>query len=334
MIYELTAPGVLIKKEPAVDPGSAEPASVRATTLFSAISTGTELAAWTGKPPLRPSNPYPRLVGYSNVARVESVGSSVRDVAQGDVILTHQSHRSGFTCGRRDVLLNIGKVDVPMQKLLSTVYLYHLGYAALLGADYRPGAEVAVVGLGLLGFTTASLVSAYGGSPAVFSGRSQPEALLKYVPHARGFRKRHEPAPMSWNGLDGADIVVNTSDSWDDYELSLSLVRRGGIVMLLGFPGRGLPVPRFNPLDSRYIYDKSITLRQAGHMPDLDAAPEDVRFTLKRNLAHLFSLLRAGRLDPTPITENVIPAGELQRAYQFLEQRPERALSVILDWLC
>ena len=36
-------------------------------TLITGISTGTELAAWGGENPLRPSAGYPRKIGYQNI---------------------------------------------------------------------------------------------------------------------------------------------------------------------------------------------------------------------------------------------------------------------------
>jgi threonine dehydrogenase-like Zn-dependent dehydrogenase len=278
---------------------------------------------------------YPRLVGYCNVAQVQAVGTEVGDLAAGDVILTHQSHRSSFCCSRKDVLLKTKNVNPASQKRLATAYLFQLGYLALLQGGYRPGFEVAVIGLGALGFATASLVSAYGGAPVIFSGRSNTSALLKHIPFARSFNKTQTGiAYPSDAGLDGPDLIVNTSDSWDDYELGLNTVRRGGTIVLLGFPGRGMALPAFNPLDSKYIYDKAISIRQAGHVSDFDAPPMDLRFTLKRNLAHLYSLLESERLDPSPLLNISFAWDKLQEAYTLLEGRPEATLSAILDWSC
>lgn len=335
MIYELSAPRVLIAKEQLIDGSNLNSESVIAKTLFSAISTGTELAAWTGKPPLRPSTVYPRLVGYCNVAQVQAVGSAVSDLVAGDVILTHQSHRSDFCCSRKEVLLKTRDIDQQSKKRLATAYLYHLGYSALLEGGYTPGFEVAVIGLGALGFTSASLVSAFGGTPIIFSGRSNTDVFLKCIPYARCFGKTLSEIPyQSITGLEGADLVINTSDSWADYELSLNTVRRGGVIVLLGFPGRGMTLPSFNPLDSKYIYDKAITIKQAGHIADLDVPPVDIRFTLKRNLAYIYSLLEAGRVDPSPLLKTSYAWDNLPGAYAFLEKRPEDALSAVLDWSC
>lgn len=334
-VYSLNAPGTLVIEEKQFDASLIGSRSVTAQSVFSAISTGTELAAWAGKPPLRPSKVYPRLVGYCNVAQVQAVGDGVDDVEPGDYILTHQSHRSSFCCDRNDVLLCFKNLSRDNQKRLATTYLYHLGYLALLEGGYRPGFEVAIVGLGALGFTTASLVAAYGGIPNIYSGRTNADHLMKHVPFARCFSKSDAwDARQSAAGLDGADLVVNTSDSWSDYELSLKTVRRGGTVALLGFPGRGMSAPDFNPLDSRYLYDKAISVRQISHVSELNVPPIDLRFTLKRNLAHLYTLLESERLDPAPLLSMEYHWNQLDKAYQMLETRAEGCLSAILDWSC
>ena len=82
VVYELEAPGRLVAREHDVDERLG-PNDVLGETEVSAISTGTELAAWCGKPPLRPSRAYPRLVGYCNLAIVTAVGSAVSSIARG-----------------------------------------------------------------------------------------------------------------------------------------------------------------------------------------------------------------------------------------------------------
>lgn len=334
-VYSLVGPGNLVLEEKEIDFSSVGTRAVIAKTVFSAISTGTELAAWGGKPPLRPSKVYPRLVGYCNVAQVQTVGEGASHIEPGDYILTHQSHRDYFQCGCDQVLLRFRDLSRVNQKRLATTYLYHLGYLALLKGGYRPGFEVAIVGMGALGFAAASLISAYGGVPKIYSGRSNASGIVKHVPFAQCFAKSDTwDVAQSAAGLDGADLVINTSDSWSDYELSLKTVRRGGTVALLGFPGRGMAAPDINPLDSQYLYDKAITVRQISHVPEIDVQPIDLRFTLKRNLAHLYSLLESERLDPSPLMTMEYHWTQLDEAYQMLETRTEGCLSAILDWSC
>jgi D-arabinose 1-dehydrogenase-like Zn-dependent alcohol dehydrogenase len=146
---------------------------VAARTLYSAISPGTEVAAWRGDPPLRPGRAYPRLVGYCNVAEVIAVGADVQTLKAGDRILTGQSHRSAFICKQSAV---IGRVpDALGSVAATTTYLFHLGYNSLLKGDFRAGHSVAVLGLGTLGMGSALLTHALGGQVLALS--NHPDSL-------------------------------------------------------------------------------------------------------------------------------------------------------------
>jgi len=87
IVYQLESPYTLTKKECELDDRGLGPSDIYAETEYSVVSTGTEIAAWVGKPPLRSAIAYPRLVGYCNLAKVIKVGSSVSDINVGDYVL-------------------------------------------------------------------------------------------------------------------------------------------------------------------------------------------------------------------------------------------------------
>lgn len=125
---------------------------------------------YRGDPPLRPGEVYPRVVGYCNVAEVIGKGSSVSKYKVGDRILTFQSHRSAFVCSEESIITNLpGNVDLIKA---ATTYLFHLGYNALLRGNFKPGHNIAVVGLGTLGLTVVSLASLFGANVYAFSNQS------------------------------------------------------------------------------------------------------------------------------------------------------------------
>ncbi|MBK6637169.1 MAG: hypothetical protein IPG34_05480 [Rhodocyclaceae bacterium] len=156
----LEAPRDLHFKEETLDPAAVGDGDVLAETIVSAISPGTELAAYTGAPPLRPGVVYPRLVGYCNVARVLACGKAVSSVAPGDRILTFSSHRSHFCIPATDVLAVLS--DGITSEDAACAYLFHLGYDAVLKSDVRAGSEVIVIGLGVLGLATVALAALAG----------------------------------------------------------------------------------------------------------------------------------------------------------------------------
>ena len=333
--YELTAPGILQRRPERIDLDHIPPKSIVAQTVFSVLSPGTECAAWLGKPPLRPSKVYPRVLGYCNVARVVAVGSDVVGITPGNHILTHQCHRSVFCCDASKALLVCpSSLSHASQQRMAASYLYHISYMSLIDGGYRPGYEAAVIGFGALGFTAASLVSAYGGRPLVFSSRPPLRDGPGFIPHARFYEKMGDDTVVAPGSMGGVDLVINTSDSWDDYALGLRLARRGGTIALVGFPGRGLPPAPHNPLDSQFFYDKALHVFQVAHDFELDVPAIDVRFTLKRNLEHIFGLLEDGRLDPAPLISTRFKSDELAGALDLLATRRSEAKSALLEWPC
>ena len=318
-IVELLGPRELIFKSQALDLSKLDSHSVAAKTLYSAISPGTELAAWRGDPPLRPGPVYPRLVGYCNVAEVIMVGANVQTLKAGDRILTTQSHRSAFICEQNAV---IGRVPDALGSIeATTTYLFHLGYNALLKGDFRPGHAVAVLGLGTLGMGSVQLAQALGGQ--VFALSNHTDSLHRAQSMgARGSWRKDTPhlarLLAELTGGSGIDLVINTSNSWEDWWLALSLPRKEGVISVLGFPGRGQPPPSFNPLDLRYFYDNQLRLVAAGFSSNVTVAPHEIRFTITRNCAYLMELLVSERLKARALVGGTKPAYQISSCYEAL----------------
>lgn len=315
--YELTAPRTLQLRDQALDSSAPGPDEILATTEFTVISPGTEVAAWEGQPPLRPSKVYPRLMGYCNLARVTATGTAVRNVAIGDHVLTHQSHRTVFGCPASELLL-VFPATTPLVELrrLAATYLYHLGYVALQTGGFTPGKRVALLGRGTLGVATAALVRAQGAQPLVFTDQTvtMPTPASEHV----------LPKSAAAVHQSTADIVINTSNRWADHLRALQLAKPGGRIVCLGFPGRGQPPPDFNPLDSQYFYDKQLSLHHCGQVAD--------HATLQRNLAQLAGLIAGGQLNPDALLSFDASWHDLAAIYTRLAAREPGILTACLRW--
>ena len=75
----------------------------------------------------------------------------------------------------------------------------------------------------------------------------------------------------------GADIVVLTANPWSAYRLSMEIVRYGGRVSILGFPGRAQEPPEFNPLDVHWIYAKQSNIDRSGVCARVDRRLAEIR---------------------------------------------------------
>ncbi len=333
VVAKLTAPRQLVFEEGLLKADSLRPNEVLAETVCSAISVGTEVAAYRGDPPLRPGPVYPRLVGYCNIAEVVAVGAAVDGCRTGELIYTHQSHRSAFICDAGEILtgvpLTMDAVDASM------TYLFHLGYNALLKGGFTPGHHVAVIGLGVLGMAAVATTSAFGGTAYAFSDHETSRAM------ARAFGAREVSGKQDAAGADairaqsdgaGADLVITTSNSWSDWRLALNLCRKEGAICVLGFPGRMSPIPDFNPLDSQFFNDKQLRVVACGHSPDHDIPAHDLRFTLKRNCRFLMECIRLGKLPARRLVAAVEPWQSLPQIYERLESQAGRPGTYVLKW--
>ena len=326
---------------------------VAAETLYSAISPGTEIAAFDGLRPLRPDRTFSKVVGYCNLARVIAVGEWVTRFAPGDLILTLESHRSHFICSDDEILLTLPRRDYTATELqeASTTYLFHQAYSALLRGDLKPGQYVGVIGLGTLGLATIATASRFGARAFGFTDRpaARDTALAFGAERVLGKREGGRPQavdPSPGEGVfaelaeeintatsgTGLDIVVTTCESWDDWRLALEVARPGGRICVLGFPGRREPVPPFNPLDARYFYRKQLSLVACGYTPDVEIDPRDIRFTIRRNCAYLLELVLDGRLPGRALISAVAPWDRLEDVYRRIAAREPGFLTAVLRW--
>jgi len=324
----LNAPGeVVFRSEVLQAPMGNE---VLCETIVTAISPGTEIAAFTGLPPLRPGVSYPRLLGYCNVARVVEVGKAVQKIVPGDRVLTFTSHRSAFVIPEENILYKLPEHACEDHIVCS--YLFHLGYNAVLRGNVRPGSTILVVGLGVLGLTTVAMASIAGARVLAVSDHATPSSIaLKMGANAVFARKDIE---LLEGGLGGnlADLVVVTTNKWSDWLIALRNAGQLGMIGVLGFPGRGETPPPFNPLDSEYFYMKQLRIEALGLSPEHLDSRGFCRFNERTNIEYIASEIMRGRLTPSSLISDYYEASNVNQAYLDLIKRPSSPLTYLLRW--
>ncbi len=330
--YQMTAPRVLTRQPQPIAEDAPGPGRIVARTLVSAISPGTELAAYRGDPPLRPGPIYPRLMGYCNVAEILAVGSGAEAWRPGQRILTFQSHRSAFDCRAEEIVCEVpGDMDAAAA---AATYLFHLGYSALIRASVLAGSRVAVVGLGCLGLTTVAVARMAGCFVTAYSDLAERDSLaLRFGAQAVRRKTGLTDAMIAADGgAIGFDVVVDTANRWEDWFLSLRLARKGGAVCVVGFPGRAQGAPSENPLASQWFYDKQLALIACGQLPKTPVPVWENRFIVSRNCAYLMEQIRLGILPAGDLVSRRAPAAELESVYRALDQRDPGMVTAVLDW--
>ncbi|MCG9051762.1 zinc-binding alcohol dehydrogenase [Laribacter hongkongensis] len=324
----LNAPGKLkICREPLP---ALRPNDLLCSTLVSAISPGTELAAYKGLPPLRPGVIYPRLQGYCNVAQVTAIGPEVMGFAPGDRVLSFMSHRSAFVLPQDQVLYKLP--DSADANQLACTYLFHLGYNAILRSAVRAGSRVLVIGLGALGLTTVAASALAGATTFALSDQSASAAIAARFGAQATVARAELPELEKALGPGLADVVVVTTNSWADWNSALRLAAQRGTIAVLGFPGRGEESPTTNPLDSQYFYMKQLRIEAVGMSPELPDSRGFGRFNERANLDYLAQQIMSGRLDPSPLISGRFKGQDIVQAYEMLLVRRSSAITCVLQW--
>jgi threonine dehydrogenase-like Zn-dependent dehydrogenase len=327
----LMAPGNLVFEDLEIDLDSLGPEQLYAETERSAVSVGTERAAYLGHPPLRPGPAYPRLMGYCNVARVVRVGSAVKTIAAGQRILTHQSHQSCFACDAKEALAVVPDGVAP--RSASLTYLAHLGLTAFQRAGLQAGESVAVQGLGVIGLAAVALGRALGARVLAVGnddGRLSRAAALGASACLQVNAPDHLRAVEAFQP-GGADVVVTTANTWEAWRDSLEMVREHGRIAVLGFPGRAQPPPAWNPFDPTLFYMKQPAILSVG----LPAGPTtwgdgDRQVAMRENLKMLLELQREGRLPLERLITHERPWFQLEEVYRLSSDRA--LVGAVLDW--
>ncbi|MCE7995970.1 MAG: hypothetical protein HEP71_28580 [Roseivirga sp.] len=329
-VYHLLGPKDLVMKSETLDTDQLREHEVIGETHYSAISPGTEYAAYIGMPPLRPGKVYPRLMGYCHVSQITHTGSQVTNLSPGDMVLTFQSHRTHVKFQDSDFFI---KLPGEHAAKLTPAYLYHLGYHALITGEARQGHNIGVIGGGTLGYTSARMSEISGAKTFLFSNIEGLKEKLR-MPGCEVLKKSSE----ALNGVAdkthgvGLDIVINTSNLWSDWLFALQLANRGGTIVNMGFPGRGQENPDFNPLDPRYVYDKQLNIKALNNINETGLEPYEQRFNVRRNLEHIIDMILKGKLNSDNIITDTIHYTELDAQYLKYASRNHYLLSTLIQW--
>jgi threonine dehydrogenase-like Zn-dependent dehydrogenase len=328
----LRAPYDLVFEEISIK-NSLHAGEIYAETLYSALSIGTETAAYIGQPPLRPGIPYPRLLGYCNVAVIRKLGCETSLYKEGDIILTTQSHQSGFICPETGVLGKIPKeVDL---KSATLTYLPYLGASSLKKALYRPGEWVGVLGLGPIGLATINLLSCYKAN-AIAMGRREDRLRLSRRLGAAASLDTDDPKLIkqvqSLTQNRGVDVLVTTANTWEAWRLALEVTRAHGRIAVLGFPGRNEPIPTDNPLDPTLFYLKQLNILSCGYISEWQKHPVDALKEQKKLVQAMINLMKQKKLVLSELISDAVPYIALESMYKKAMAKEPHFVTAVLSW--
>jgi threonine dehydrogenase-like Zn-dependent dehydrogenase len=320
------------------------PHEVRLRTLYSGISAGTELSAY------RVSNPYlskrwddeRRLFldqevslrhpiegwGYEEVGEVAEVGSAVTRIRPGEVVWGTWGHKSTTVVHETWATQRKLPPDVDaMVGIFSRIGAIALN--AVLDADVHLGEYVAVFGQGVPGLIAAQLARLNGGTVIAVDGIVKRLELAKSLgaAHVIDFTKQSPAEEIK--GLTenrGADVCIEISGSYRALHEAIRSTAYNSKVVSSGFfqgEGMGLSLGeefhhnRINVISSQ-IFGVSLAL--------------DHRWTVERLERTVMTLAAEQKIGLKQLVTHVFGVGEAEEAFRLLDENPDEAVQVVLEF--
>ncbi|MEX1005660.1 MAG: zinc-binding alcohol dehydrogenase [Acidimicrobiia bacterium] len=327
-IWELVGPRALeMRSRPDPEP---EEGDVVVDIACTAVSPGTELFAYRSGPTSMMVAP-----GYLAAGTVRTVGASVDAGLVGRGVLLSAPHGSVARVDAAGVTLIPDGVD--FEGAVFT-HLAGLGHSCLHSGDYRAGDDVAVVGAGLVGMSTALVAEMVGARVHVIDidpVRLELPARLGFEVYDAGSDDVGDAIRSA--SVAGPAIVVDTSGSWAGFDTAVRIARKRSRVCVLGV-NRVLPTAEtgravFDELltfPARFHYEGLRIIGCAGHQRDGDLSRDD--WTLGRCRSYLLETMAQGRLDLTPLVTERVSPGDLPRIMERFDAADERPFGVVIDW--
>jgi 2-desacetyl-2-hydroxyethyl bacteriochlorophyllide A dehydrogenase len=334
MAVYFVAPGrVELREEPVAAPG---PDEVLVKADLSAISAGTEMLVYRGQfsrdltdahDSLSADLHYPLCYGYSSVGRVIALGNQVDKSWADTLVFSFHPHRSHFLT-TTDALLPVPESLSPE----NAVFLPNMETAVNFVQDAAPllGECVLVLGQGIVGLLTASLVHEFPEQLLVTADRYQ---LRRKASLAIGVSASLDPTFPDFrsvalqslpHSLDGFDLTLELSGNPSALDDAIALTMFSGRILIGSWYGE-----KRAPVDFGGKFHRSriqlISSQVSSIAPNLSG-----RWNKPRRFEVAWQALM--RLQPQKLITHHFKLGQASEAYELLDQSPETAIQVVLEY--
>lgn len=304
------------------------PHEIVVETQCTLISPGTELARLQGKlmfdsdiPPAFPMD----IVGYANIGTVLATGSDVA-VAVGDRVYTMGNHASVARVDtRRGVCARVPDAVASEDAVFAR--LATVSMATMVTTTARPGDEVAIVGLGLVGNLAGQVFRASGYRVHGFDLSEQRRSLAL----ASGLDSIHDGIAMA-QFSQRQSLIVEASGSAKALASAVDMTKPGGEIVMIGAPWGGDANSVPSSQITRLLFYRFLRLR-SGSEWEIPLQPQPlVRGSHQHNAETALRWLALGELRVQPLITHRIHPNEAPAAYSGLLTSPDTYLGVVLDW--
>jgi 2-desacetyl-2-hydroxyethyl bacteriochlorophyllide A dehydrogenase len=305
--------------------------------ICSAISAGTEMLVYRGQFPhiaelrdnLSSDLKYPLAYGYASVGRVLEIGKSVDREMEGKLVFAFNPHTSHFIADPNSLL--------PVPDSLSpetACFLPNMETAVNLVQDGAPiiGERVLVLGQGVIGLLTASLLSEFPLENLVTVDRFELRRNAWEVKSQKS--KVKDLRPLTFDPSQMKEIKSSLYPGADlTFELSGSPSALNDVIATTAFSGRIVIGSWYGQKRAEIDFGgafhrsriKLISSQVSSISPELSG-----RWDKSRRFGVVWKALQ--RIKPEKWITHRFPLNDADKAYQLLDQNPQETIQVIFDY--
>lgn len=320
-------PGQLVYREELLKPLQEEQVLIK--TLFSGISQGTEMLVYRGEVPadtpfdlegMEGSFTFPIKYGYCNLGEVVELGPKANRLRIGDKVFLHAPHQTFYSVSQDAAM--VMPEEVPLKRAVFFASL-ETAITALWDAELNLGERVAVFGQGVIGLLLTMLFRHCGALDIITLDKYD---LRRQLSLEMGASLSLDPDnPATWEAISpGMDLVVEASGDPGALEYCIKLIGTEGTILVVSWYG----IKAAKLMLGNNFHRNRLTIKssQVSRLP----ARLSARWDRRRRAELVWRLISQYPLEN--LITHTYPFSNAAEAYRLLEERPQQAVQVILDY--
>lgn len=304
-------------------------------TEYTFISSGTELANYTGKEPKVFQKgawcEYPWRSGYANVGVVSEVGSSVTRASPGDRVFTYGRHASTIRYAQDRLVVPVRAAVDPA--VIAASRMAGVAMTAIIVGKIGTNPWVVVFGLGLVGNLASQMFQIHGCRVIGVDPVAERQKLAQRCGIEHTIGGSADEAQAEIQEITGGELGNITVDAVGHSRVVIQALRATashGQLIILGSPRVEVQGNLTDLLSETHL--RWITIRGALEWcvpmyPDIGN-----RISQFGKQQTIFDWMARGQLHVEPLISHRLKPGQIKQAYDGLLNEPNVYTGVVLDW--
>ncbi|RKU29208.1 hypothetical protein C6499_09155 [Candidatus Poribacteria bacterium] len=304
-------------------------------TEYTFISSGTELANYTGREPKVFQKgawcEYPWRSGYANVGIVRDVGDGVSRAAPGDQVFTYGRHASTIRYSQDRLVAPVREAVDPA--VVAASRMAGVAMTAIVVGEIGTNPWVVVFGLGLVGNLASQMFQIHGCRVVGVDPVAERQKLAQRcgIEHTVGGDADATQAQIQEiTGGELGDITVDAVGHSSVVMQALRATASHGQLIILGSPRVSVHGDLTDLLSETHL--RWITIRGALEWcvpmyPDIGN-----RTSQWSKQQTIFDWMARGQLHVEPLISHRLKPEQIKQAYDGLLNEPNVYTGVVLDW--